>query len=87
MAKLDTVLFIFHGKEFLAATVPDVFTGCNERLLIGTHSLNVALYDEENGYIDEEARHIDEQIYAYIDDKYFSLTPKEFLEKIKLYLD
>ena len=87
MAKLDTVLFSFHGKEYLVATIPDIFTGGNDGLMIGTQSLNVALYDDENGYIDEEARYIDEQIYAYIDDRDFSLTFEKFLDIVNSYLD
>ena len=87
MAKLDTVLFTFHGKDYLAATILDVFTENNEVLLIGSHSLNVALYDDNTGYIDEEAKDIDERFYSYIDDKYFSLSHEDFLEKAMLYLD
>ena len=87
MATLDIVLFTFHGKDYLAATIPDVFTESNEVLLIGSHSLGDALYNDNKGYIDEEARDIDERIYSYIDDKYFSLSHKDFLEKAMLYLD
>lgn len=87
MAKLDTVLFTFQGKRYLAAIVPGFLTESNERLLIGSHSLSIALYVDDEGYINEEARDLDEQIYSYINDEYFLLPYEDFLEKVKLYLD
>ena len=69
------------------ADIPDVITGSESRLLIGSHSLNVALYDDEKGYQDITAETIDEQIYAYLDDQYFSLGDNAFLSKVKDLLD
>ena len=40
-----------------------------------------------NGFQDGTAKEIDEQIYAYIDDEYFSLEDIEFLSKVKEFLD
>lgn len=77
----------FGGREYLVADIPDVITDSESRLLIGTHSLNNALYDDKNGYIDSTAESIDEQIYAYIDDQYFTLGYSDFLAKIKELLD
>lgn len=87
MAKLDTVSFSFRGKDYLVASIPDIFLGGSKDVLIGPLSLNEALYDDDTGYVDERARYIDEQIYAYIDDDYLSLDIDIFLEKVQLYLD
>ena len=85
MIKVNTI--VYDGKEYLAADIPDVITGSEFRLLIGCHSLNIALYDDEKGYQDSNAKAIDEQIYAYLDDKYFSLEDYKFLSKVKELLD
>ena len=87
MASLDTILISYKDKEFLAAFIPDVFTGDNRKLLVGSHSLNVALYNDNKGYVDEEARDIDEQIYAFVDDEFFPLSLERFIEKVKTLLD
>lgn len=87
MTNLDTIPISYKGKAYLAAFIPDIFTSDNHKLLIGSHSLNVALYDDEKGYVDEEAREIDEQIYAFIDDEFYSLSLEEFIEKVKMFLD
>lgn len=85
MIKVNTI--VYDGKEYLVADIPDVITGSEFRLLIGCHSLNIALYDDEKGYQDSIAKAIDEQIYAYLDDKYFSLEDYKFLSKVKELLD
>lgn len=87
MSKLKTVSFSFNNRDFLVAIIPDIISNSNMRLLIGPHSMNTALFDDEIGYVSNEARYIDEQIYAYIDDEYFSLSHEQFLEKVLLYLD
>lgn len=86
MARLDTISISYKGKAFPAAFIPDVFTSDNQRLLIGSHSLDVALYDDDIGYIDNEAREIDEQIYAFVDDELFSLSSEKFIDNVKLLL-
>lgn len=85
MVKVNTIEY--DGKEYLVADIPDVITGSESRLLIGSHSLNIALYDDEKGYQDSTAERIDEQIYAYLDDQYFSLEDNVFLSKVKDLLD
>lgn len=85
MLKVNTI--VYNGKEYLVADIPDVINGSESRLLIGSHSLNIALYDDEKGYNDSTAKAIDEQIYAYLDDKHFSLEENEFLPKVKELLD
>ena len=85
MIKVNTIAY--DGKEYLVADIPDIITGSESRLLIGSHSLNVALYDDETGYQDITAETIDEQIYAYLDDQYFSLGDNAFLSKVKDLLD
>ena len=87
MAKLNTISISYGGKDFFAALVPNVFSDGDQSILIGPHSLNKTIYDDNNGYIDDTARRIDEQIYAYIDDDYFSMSMEVFLEKVKFYLD
>lgn len=85
MVKVNTI--VYEGKEYLVADIPDVICGSPSRLLIGAHSLNVALYDDETGYHECTAEAIDEQIYAYLDDPYFSLEDDDFLSKVKEMLD
>ena len=87
MVSLDTISISYRGKEYSAVFIPNVFTSDNQMILIGSHSLNVALYDDDKGYVDEEAREIDEQIYAYIDDDFFSLSLEKFIENAKALLD
>jgi hypothetical protein len=87
MANLGTISILYKGKEYSAAFIPNVFTSENQIILIGSHSLNVALYDVDKGYVEEEAREIDEQIYAFIDDNFFSLSLEEFIENAKALLD
>jgi hypothetical protein len=83
--KVDTIAY--EGKEYLVADIPDVIIGSESRLLIGSHSLNIALYDDEKGYKDCLAESIDEQIYAYMDDLYFLLEGNAFLSNVKELLD
>ena len=85
MIKVNTI--VYDGKEYLVADIPDVITGSENRLLIGSHSLNYVLYNDEIGYQDGTAQEIDEQIYAYLDDEYFLLDDNEFLSKVKEFLD
>lgn len=85
MIKVNTI--VYEGKDYLVADIPDVIAGGESRLLIGSHSLNIALYDDEKGYQDSTAEEIDEQIYAYLDDQYFSLDDNDFLSKVKELLD
>ncbi len=87
MTSFDTISISYKGKAFLAAYIPDIFTGDNQKLLIGSHSLNVSLYDDDKGYVDDDARIIDEQIYAFVDDIFFSLSLEEFIDKVKILLD
>lgn len=87
MASLDTISISYKGKGYTAAVIPDVFTSGNQSVLIGSHSLGVALYDDDKGYIDEMAREIDEQIYAFVDDELFALSLEEYIVRIKELLD
>lgn len=87
MASLDTISISYKGKAFPVAFIPNVFTSDNQILLIGSHSLNVALYDNDKGYVDEEAKEIDEQIYAFVDDELFSLSLEKFIDVVKVSLD
>ena len=77
----------YNNKDYLVADIPDIFTNSKRRLLIGTHLLNIALYDEEKGYLSKTAEEIDEQIYAYLDDQYFLFKDNDFLSKVKELLD
>ena len=87
MANLGTISILYRGKEYSAAFIPNVFNTGNQTILIGSYSLNIALYNDDKGYVDEEAREIDEQIYAFIDDNFFSLSLEEFIENAKASLD
>ncbi len=87
MASLNTISILYRGKEYSAAFIPNDYTCDNQMILIGSHSLNAALYDDDKGYVDEMARDIDEQIYAFIDDDFFSYSLEKFTEKVKDMLD
>lgn len=87
MASLETISISYNGKDYTAAVIPDVFTSGDQSLLIGSHSLGVALYDDDRGYVGDTAREIDEQIYAFVDDELFALRLEEFIERIKVLLD
>ena len=57
-------------------------------VLIGSHSLQDAIWKEDEGYVDEKARYIDEQIYAYADDEVLlNLTDEEFENYINENID
>jgi hypothetical protein len=87
MASLETISISYNGKDYTAAVIPDVFTSGDQSLLIGSHSLGVALYDDDRGYVGDTAREIDEQIYGFADDELFALRLEEFIERIKVLLD
>ena len=53
MASLDTISISYRGKEYSAAIIPNVFTSDNQTILIGSHSLNVAIHDDDKGYVDD----------------------------------
>lgn len=77
----------YKGVNYIVVTIPNVFYDSDEPLILGSESLNKALYDNNNGYQDKEAIWIDESIYAYMDDKYFNLNEASFIEKAKSFLD
>ncbi len=78
----------YNGKVYPVAEIPDVFTHEEgHHLLIGSHSLNVALYNDKYGYPDERAMMIDERIYAFIDDEVFFMNEEEFVTNVKEKLD
>ena len=56
MTSLDIIIISYKEKAFHAAFIPDILTSEDQKLLIGSHSLNLALYDDDKGYIDEEAK-------------------------------
>lgn len=87
MASLDTISISYRGKEYSTAVIPNVFTSDNQTILIGSRSLNAAIYDDDRGYVDEEAREIDEQVYAFIDDDFFSLCLEKFIDNVMVLLD
>ena len=87
MAQLDVFKIEYQGIGYDASSIPDVFTDSGNEIIIGSHSLNLALYDDEKGWPDDEAVYIDEQIYAFIRDEYFHLRKEYFLEKVQKYLD
>ena len=88
MSRLDVTFVDYQGKSYPVTSIPDVFThqeNCN--LLIGSHSLNLAVFDNITGYPDELARIIDERIYAYIDDSFFECSAETFLDNVIKHLD
>jgi len=87
MAKLNIFSIKYKGTDYRVTEVPDVFTHQESSLLIGSHALNSAVYDDEKGYPDVEARRIDEQIYAYAEDECFNLDYENFVKWVQRYLD
>ena len=87
MSKLDVLQISYRNRRYNTAIIPNVFTDNNETIVIGCHSLNSALYDEEKGYADIEAQYIDEYIYAFLDDDCFKLSCEEFIKIAKRNLD
>lgn len=78
----------YRGTDYLIAEIPDVFTHQDGKsILIGPQSLNTILYNGENGYTDEKAMYVDEQIYAFVDDTFFQLPIDQFIDGIKRLLD
>lgn len=88
MAKFETYTYYYQGKDYIVADIPNVFAPVdNRRIKIGPRSLSMVLYSDETGYVDDEAKAIDEEIYAYIDDVLFNQDIEDFLSVIKLQLD
>ena len=88
MISLPTFTITYKQKEYPAVEIPNLFINSpDEMIIIAAHSLNIELFDDENGYPDSEARYIDEQIYAFINDNYFKLGYNEFVKKARLLLD
>lgn len=83
--ELDCVSF--NGNNYSIVTIPNIFNFNADSVTIGTESLNHALFDVKNGYVNDVAKRIDEQIYAYVDDELFKLNMHSFIEKVKVFLD
>jgi hypothetical protein len=87
MARLDIITCKYNGKDFQVTKIPNVFTHTGGTLLIGSHSLGSAIYNDEIGYPDEKARRIDEQIYAYVDDEWLGYDFDSFISNVLDCLD
>jgi len=87
MDTLEIETVSYRGNMFIVTIIPNVFSCNTDTLTIGSETLNHALYDDIMGYRDEEARWIDEQIYAYVDDAFFELSQSSFIAKVKGLLD
>lgn len=88
MKLLDSFTITYRQREYPAAEIPNIFiNNLNEKITIAAHSLNIALFDDETAYTDSEARYIDEQIYAFINDDFFKLEYNEFIKKALSFLD
>ena len=88
MKSLDLFTITYKQKEYPAAEIPNIFIDkTDEKIIIAAHSLNLELFSDENGYTDSEAKYIDEQIYAFIDDDFFKLKYYAFIRKARALLD
>jgi len=88
MQSLDILKIEYNNSYYHAVEIPDIFTGDSSRpLLIGANSLNTALYNDAKGYADAKGQYIDEQVYAFVDDEFFSLSYPAFLSKVRECLD
>lgn len=83
--KLETINY--KGKKYNVAIIPNIFPCNNDTVIIGSESLNRVILDDDFDYSSEDARRIDEQIYAYVDESFFKLSESAFITKIRTILD
>ncbi|MBR4803049.1 MAG: hypothetical protein IK032_00240 [Bacteroidales bacterium] len=83
MSKLETFEIEYKGNKYLATEVENIFDPeSNDTIILASSRLNDVLVDKNGKFVDHEAEFVDEQIYAFVDDKYFSFTKEEFIERI-----
>ncbi len=59
-----------------------------DNVLIGSYSLEDALLNPEGGFVDDEARCVDEKIFAYVEDEVLmNLTDEEFENYVNEIID
>lgn len=83
MEDIDSIV-VYKGKEYPVKEIV-LFAGTEDamRTNVSTEELSQALYDSESGYRDEEARHIDESIYFFLDAEMFNKSKEEIVEYLE----
>ena len=83
MSKLETFEIEYKGNKYLATEVENVFEpGSDDTIILASSRLNDALVDKNGKFVDHEAEFVDERIFAFVDDKYFSFSREEFMQRI-----
>lgn len=83
MSKLETFEIEYKGNKYLATEVENVFEpGSEDTIILASSRLNDALVDKNGKFVDHEAEFVDERILAFVDDKYFSFSKEEFMQRI-----
>ncbi len=84
MSKLETFEMEYKGRKYLATEVENIFDpdSCEENVIFASTRLSDELIDEHGDYRDDSAESVDNDIYAYVDDEYFSLSKEEFIKYI-----
>ena len=83
MSKLETFEIEYKGNKYLATEVENVFDPeSNDTIILASSRLNDVLVDQNGKFVDHEAEFVDERIFAFVGDEYFSFTKEEFMERI-----
>ncbi|MDD3772400.1 MAG: hypothetical protein RBT46_08180 [Weeksellaceae bacterium] len=70
----------YNNQAFLSKMVYSEIYG---EVLLASEKLNASLLDDKGAYINKEAEIIDEQIFYFVPDNYFSLNEKVLIKKIE----
>ena len=83
MSKLETFEIEYKGNKYLATEVENVFEpGSEDTIILASSRLNDALVDKNGKFVDHEAEFVDERIFAFVGDEYFSFSKEEFMQRI-----
>lgn len=83
MSKLETFEIDYKGNKYLATEVENVFEpGSEDTIILASSRLNDALVDKNGKFVDHEAEFVDERIFAFVGDEYFSFSKEEFMQRI-----
>ncbi len=83
MSQLQTFEIEYKGQKYLATEVENVFEpDSDDTIILASSRLNDALVDKNGKFVDHEAEFVDERIFAFVDDNYFSFSKEEFIQRI-----
>lgn len=75
---MDTILYEDKEYPIRELKIPNYGRG-----LVSTTELSTYLLDNDGGYFCEEARHVDEQIFFYVEQKEILLSKKKLVALIR----